>query len=131
MDLPDEKDHQMPQGFGCMYYREAEERIFSATVDGEHFTVTVLDEKGWDSDGSDKRDQNQVGIYLNVKSYLQKIKLAIIYGFSLTLSNLSTRHMTCCGSVLMYCGNFTFGRYSIYNEHKYRLLQYISFLNCK
>ncbi|CAB4030645.1 Hypothetical predicted protein, partial [Paramuricea clavata] len=63
MDLPDEKVHEMPEGFGCMYYREAKERMFSATVDEERFTVTVLDEKGWDSDLSDKRDQNQVGIF--------------------------------------------------------------------
>jgi hypothetical protein len=59
--LPDEKDHEIPKGFKCNFYREAEERIFSTTSDDEEcFTVIVLEKKGWDSDGVDKREQKQV-----------------------------------------------------------------------
>lgn len=60
MDLPDEKDHEMPEGFRCKFYREAKETMFEATVDGECFTIMVLNEKEWDSDSSDRRDKEQV-----------------------------------------------------------------------
>ena len=70
--LPDEKDHEIPEGFGCIFYREAEERIFSTTGDEEEcFTVTVLDEKGWDSDGVDKREQKKVCCF-NFQKHRQK-----------------------------------------------------------
>ena len=58
--LPDEENHKIPDGFGCIFYREAKEKIFSATGDEECFTVIVLDEKGWDSDSTEKREQKQV-----------------------------------------------------------------------
>ncbi len=61
MCLPDETVHELPEGFSCIFYREAKERIFSATGDEEEpFTVIVLDEQGWDSDTSEKRHQKQV-----------------------------------------------------------------------
>jgi hypothetical protein len=70
--LPDEKDHEIPEGFGCIFHREAEERIFSTTGDEEEcFTVIVLDEKGWDSDGVDKREQKQVCCF-NFQKHRQK-----------------------------------------------------------
>jgi hypothetical protein len=77
MDLPDEKDHEMPEGFGCGFKREAQERIFEATVDGECFTVIVSDEKGWDSDFSNRRDKDQVCI-LQFSKLLAKEKLIFI-----------------------------------------------------
>jgi hypothetical protein len=60
MELPDPNEHRMPEGFNCIFYREANERMFSATVGEESYTVIVLDEKGWDSDSSAKRNQKQV-----------------------------------------------------------------------
>jgi hypothetical protein len=60
MELPDPNYHGMPEGFKCTFYREAHERMFSATVGEETYTVIVLDEKGWDSDSSTKRNQKQV-----------------------------------------------------------------------
>ena len=58
MNLPE--NHEIPEGFYCTFYREAKERMFHATLDEESFTVIVLNEKGWDSDSSDKRDKEQV-----------------------------------------------------------------------
>ena len=60
MSLPDEKEHEIPEGFDCVYYREAKERMYEATVDDESYTVIVLDEKGWDSDATEKRNKEQV-----------------------------------------------------------------------
>ena len=60
MELPDPNEHRMPEGFNCTFYREANERMFSATVGEESYSVIVLDEKGWDSDSSAKRNQKQV-----------------------------------------------------------------------
>ena len=60
MHLPNENDCQIPEGFECRFYREANERIFEATIDGECYTVVVWDEKGWDSDSSQKRRMEQV-----------------------------------------------------------------------
>lgn len=60
MDLPDEKDHEIPKGFACTFYREAEERIYRASFENEEFMVLVLDQTGWDSDTSNRRDQKQV-----------------------------------------------------------------------
>ena len=60
MKLPDEKEDEMPEGFMCTFYREAKETYFSVTVDDESYTVIVLDQKGWDSDSSKKREQQQV-----------------------------------------------------------------------
>ena len=58
--LPEEDNHELPKGFSWTFFRKAEERMFSATVDEERFTVIVLDETGWDSDVCAKRDQKQV-----------------------------------------------------------------------
>ena len=74
MYLPDENEHQIPEGFECTFYREAKERMFQATVDEESFTVIVLDEKGWDTDSSDKRHQEQVCM-LQFQRYQQKMFL--------------------------------------------------------
>ena len=60
MHLPNENDCKIPDDFECGFYREASERIFEATVDGEGYTVIVWDEKGWDSDTSNKRHITQV-----------------------------------------------------------------------
>ena len=60
MHLPDENDCKIPDNFECTFYREANERIFETTVDGECYTVIVWDEKGWDSDSSHKRHMKQV-----------------------------------------------------------------------
>ena len=64
MELPDEKYHEMPKGFMCTFYREAKETFYSVTVDDESYTVIVLDQKGWDSDTSSRRDQQQVCLLL-------------------------------------------------------------------
>ena len=60
IDLP-EKNDQEDQGFKCIFYREAKERMFEVFADEECFTVIVLDQKGWDSDAKGKRPQKQVG----------------------------------------------------------------------
>ena len=62
LDLP-EKHDQDDHGFKCTFYREAKERIFEVSLDEERFTLIVLDEKGWDSDTSGRRDQEQVGTF--------------------------------------------------------------------
>ena len=50
-----------PEGFKCSFYRASEEKFYSCEGDkNETFTVIILDEKGWDSDCSDKREQKQV-----------------------------------------------------------------------
>lgn len=66
LHLPE--DDQEDQGFKCTFYREAKERMFEVSADGECFTVIVLDQKGWDSDNKNKRPQKQVGtsIFLTV-----------------------------------------------------------------
>ncbi|CAB4004440.1 Hypothetical predicted protein [Paramuricea clavata] len=72
--LPAKKDHEIPEGFGCIFYRQAKERIFSATDDEEEcFTVIVFDEKGWDSDGVDKREQEQFGIRVVMNSWSEAL----------------------------------------------------------
>ena len=53
-------EKELPKGFCWTFFRKAEERMFSATVDEERFTVIVLDETGWDSDVAARRDQKQV-----------------------------------------------------------------------
>ena len=60
MRLPDEKEHEIPEGFDCVYFREAKEIMYEVAVDEESFTVIVLDEQGWDSDTSERRDKKQV-----------------------------------------------------------------------
>ena len=60
MLFPDEKHHKIPDGFACTFYREAEEKMYRTTFDDEEFLVIVLDQGGWDSDISSKRDQKQV-----------------------------------------------------------------------
>ena len=62
LNLPEEHD-QDDQGFKCTFYRAAKERIFEVTADDECFTFIVWDQKGWDSDTSDKRAQEQVGTF--------------------------------------------------------------------
>ena len=69
MRLPDEKEHEIPEGFDCVYYREAKETLYEATVDDESFTVIVLDEQGWDSDSSERRDKKQFGIRVVMNSW--------------------------------------------------------------
>ncbi len=93
MELPDRKYHEMPKGFKCTFYRESKERFFSATVDEESYTIIVLDEEGWDSDSSKKRDQKQVCM---LQSYLQKENVVI--GFSLTyiLAKPGILYVVCC-----------------------------------
>ena len=61
--LPEEEHNKCPEGFICTFHREAEERMFSANVDKESFTVIVSDETVWDSDGSEKRHRKQVCKY--------------------------------------------------------------------
>ena len=61
--LPEKHDLEN-QGFKCSFYREAKERMFKVLCAEECFTIIVLDQKGWDSDGSEKRDQKQVGNFL-------------------------------------------------------------------
>ena len=53
MHLPDATEHEIPEGFDCVFYREAKEKIYEATVDEESFNVIVLSENGWDSDSSE------------------------------------------------------------------------------
>ena len=65
MDLPDPVEHKIPDDFDCTFYRGAKEKIFEATFENESFTVIVLDEKGWDSDQSEERDQEQVFKFFN------------------------------------------------------------------
>ena len=60
LDLPNENDYKKPEDFVCVFYREAKERMFEATVDGESFIVTVSNQNTWDSDSSDKRHKEQV-----------------------------------------------------------------------
>ena len=60
MSLPDPNDMLLPEGFECQFYREAKESFYQATMDGESFTIIILEQKDWDSDGSKKRDKNQV-----------------------------------------------------------------------
>ena len=60
MHLPDEEEHGIPEGFDCVFYREAKEIMYEATVDEESFIVIVLDENGWDSDSLEKRKKKQV-----------------------------------------------------------------------
>ena len=95
MELPDPKCHEMPKGFKYTFNRESKERFFSATVDEESYTIIVLDEEGWDSDTSKKRDQKQVCL---LQSYRQKNPVVI--GFSLTYS-WQTMYTVCCGFSLL------------------------------
>ena len=60
LHLPDETEHGTLEGFDCVFYREAEERMYEATLDGESFIVIVLNENGWDSDFSEKRETKRV-----------------------------------------------------------------------
>ena len=60
LDLPNENDYKIPEGFVSVFYREAKERMFEATVDGDCFTVTLSNQNRWDSDSSAKRHKEQV-----------------------------------------------------------------------
>ena len=60
MSLPDEKEHKIPEGFDCVFYRVAKERMYEATLNDESYIVIVLDENGWDSDTIKRRPQQQV-----------------------------------------------------------------------
>ena len=75
MYLPDPDEHKIPDDFECTFYRGAEEKIFEAIFENESFTVIILDEKGWDSDQSGKRDQEQVFTFFNY--------IDILYGFTM------------------------------------------------
>ena len=55
-------ENEIPEGFMLLFFREAEERMYEATMDEERFTVIVLNENGWDSDTSERRKQKQVGV---------------------------------------------------------------------
>ncbi|XP_046846608.1 uncharacterized protein LOC124440295 isoform X3 [Xenia sp. Carnegie-2017] len=73
MSLPDPNDMLLPEGFECQFYREAKESFYQATMDGECFTIIVLEQKDWDSDGSKKRDKNQFGIRFILDSWSEKM----------------------------------------------------------
>ena len=80
MDLPNKEDHEIPKGFACTFYRGAEEKIYHASFENEEFIIIVLDEKGWDSDTSNKRDQKQVcipGLIYTAKISVNKIEFCI------------------------------------------------------
>ena len=61
LNLPDE--NEIPEGFKLLFFREAEEKMYEATMNEERFTVIVLDENGWDSDTAERRKQKQVCVY--------------------------------------------------------------------
>ena len=69
MHLPEENGHEIPEGFDCVFYREAKEIMYEATFDEETFIVIVLDENGWDSDSCKKRKKKQFGIRVVMKSW--------------------------------------------------------------
>ena len=50
----------LPEEFTCHFYRASEEDFFSIEEGGHTFTIIFLDEKGWDTDTSEKRPQEQV-----------------------------------------------------------------------
>ncbi|XP_028398389.1 uncharacterized protein LOC114521994 [Dendronephthya gigantea] len=61
MSIPDDKDHEMPEGFAWTFYRRAEEKMYRTSLDDEGFLVIVLDESGGDSDASSWREKKQLG----------------------------------------------------------------------
>ena len=50
----------LPEEFTCHFYRASEEDFFSIEEGGQTFTIIFLDERGWDTDTSEKRHQEQV-----------------------------------------------------------------------
>jgi hypothetical protein len=107
MHLPDENIHEIPKGFECEFYREAKERLFEVTLDGECFTVIVWDEKGWDSDSSDER-------------YVEQVKFVYAFEITCVSDNLigqhsatsskftSSQHFPYFDSSKSNCGNETY-----------------------
>jgi hypothetical protein len=79
MHLPDENIHEIPKGFECEFYREAKEKLFEVTLDGECFTVILWDEKGWDSDSSDER-------------YVEQVKFVYAFEITCVSDNLIGQH---------------------------------------
>ncbi|XP_028399889.1 uncharacterized protein LOC114523221 [Dendronephthya gigantea] len=73
MDLPDKNDHEIPKGFACTFYREAEERMYRTTFEDEEFLVIVLDQTGWDSDTSNKRVQKQFGVRVVMDAWSEEL----------------------------------------------------------
>lgn len=62
IDLPETRDKE-DEGFKCIFYREEKESIFEASFDEECFTFIVSDQKKWDSDSLDKREEEKVGMF--------------------------------------------------------------------
>lgn len=70
MILPDENEMKIPDGFDCLFYREAKEKFYNAEMDGEVYKIIVLHEKGWDSNGLIKIPQNQVSYQILSLKYI-------------------------------------------------------------
>ena len=62
IDLPEKHDVE-DHGFKCIFYREEKEKIFEASFNEECFTFIVSDQKKWDSDSLDKREEEKVGAF--------------------------------------------------------------------
>ncbi|XP_046847084.1 uncharacterized protein LOC124440703 isoform X1 [Xenia sp. Carnegie-2017] len=73
MILPDENEMKIPDGFDCLFYREAKEKFYNAEMDGEVYKIIVLHEKGWDSNGLIKIPQNQLGMRFVSESWSKKL----------------------------------------------------------
>ncbi len=95
MELPDPNAMKCRKGLSIRLTASQKKDFFPPLLMKRVTLLCVLDEEGWDSDTSKKRDQKQVCL---LQSYRQKNPVVI--GFSLTYS-WQTMYTVCCGFSLL------------------------------